>query len=167
MNVFAALRAETDLERALPEIAALLSFRRRQGYTAGVEALLGIWIEPQLLGDLPVELELRGAHGNVEAIRIRETVGVVGIWALCWLEPPEHSAEPSRGALLEALVEERRRSALRAASGRFIPVFFGDVDPAAAKGEYASLQAYCGQRMGPPLFQDLENGRLSTRSGPG
>lgn len=162
MNAFAVLHDGTQLERAQVELAALLSFRRRQGCAPGVETLLGIWIEPRLLADLPAQLELRDSHGNIEALPILETAGVARIWALCWLEAREHSAELTRGALLKALVEERPPNA----PGRFIPVFFDNVDPAAVQRECARLQTYCGRRVGPPLYHDFEKGRLSPRVAP-
>lgn len=87
------VRSKTDLHRACGEISDFLSARHRINPALSPEEVLGIWIDEYLTITPPATLEIPAdATGPVTA-SIRETVGIGGIWNLCWL-----NLDPEPGA---------------------------------------------------------------------
>ncbi len=82
------VRSGDDLPRACREAAAFLAFqgaRLPTAYSRQDGRLVGIWVDPVLV-DLPPEVLGPGSATSARHFRIRESVGVSGMWCLCWLD---------------------------------------------------------------------------------
>jgi hypothetical protein len=158
-SVFLLVRRFADMERVSEELAAYLSIPRRRSPGSSPEVIQGIWIDDEVVANLPSAVTLPEAGGDVRSVRILETTGINGIWMLCWLEAAARTV--SRVDLVAALLEcfgyEETETATLAA--RFIPVFPGDTSDRSAKDELHTLEArYPGLVLSPVYLDD--NGGL-------
>ena len=125
------VRSSDDVPRACREAGEFLAFQRARLPTVHAQQdrrLVGIWIDPVMV-DAPPETCGVGLASRACQFQIRESVGVSGIWCLCWVDA-DHAGESSdlvtmRETLVSALIEEQPpRQQPR--SLQFIPVFDAD-----------------------------------------
>lgn len=114
--------------------------------------LLGIWVDT-LMVDVPPRILGGASTSGRRPFQIRETIGLGGIWHLCWLDVapdgrPDTVAEV-REALVSALLSERPRAAGRA-DQRFIPVFDADDTLAFIQSQIKRLRELFPDLIGPP-----------------
>lgn len=124
------VRSDHDVPRACREAGAFLAFQRAclpPVHAGHDRKLIGIWVDP-LMVDAPPEVLGRASVRTMPQFRIRESVGLSGIWLLCWLDADRgrRSADPGavRESLLSALIEERLPS--QHPTTRFAPIFDAD-----------------------------------------
>lgn len=162
MTAFAVLRDTADLRPACHDLSALLGLRRQLAPDAPTLALLGVWVDPEMAGALPLTLPLPDCLPAAE-VRIRETNSRGDVWSLCWLERVAGAAGEglSRAALLAALLQApQRESPTPAAPRLFIPVFWAEAEPDQVDAQLAQLRTVHPHCVTTPLFQDLRTGRL-------
>lgn len=147
-----------DLPRACVDLSEFLVLQRRRT-KARSEALLGLWIDPRWSERLPCEFPWCEANGKSGTAYIRETVGIDGVWMLCWLDMPEAARPLTRSALLASLV-----AALGAARTdprlAFVPVFPLDAPAGEVRTEWQRLATEHGDLVLAPLYQDARSGQL-------
>ena len=158
------VRGSEDLARACSELSDFFAIRQRQRDHAPVpETLLGIWVGPGMAAEVPSVLTSRTRSAAGWPVQIRETVGLSGIWTICWLETPrgEGRDDLSRFALLGSLIESADQGEDGVSPGRFAPVFRGVTAPSEVQAEMRSLQEPYSHHLLTPLFQNPVTGRLS------
>jgi hypothetical protein len=125
------VRSSDDVPRACREAGAFLAFQGTRFPTMDAQQdrrLIGIWIDPWMVDAPPEEWE---SIPLARQFRIRKSVGVSGIWCLCWLDSFQARGSSDlvtlRQSLVFALIEEKPR---REHSGalQFVPVFDADDD---------------------------------------
>lgn len=116
------VRSSGDVPRACREVRRFLAFQHARLPTMNVELkrrLIGIWVDP-LMVDAPPEVF------GPRPFRIRESVGVGGIWQLCWLNADHQGVSTDlhtiRVTLLSALIKERSPRP-HPRTPQFVPVF--------------------------------------------
>lgn len=157
MSAFAVVRHREDLVERHSQLNALLALRSpvRSGMQA--EALLGVWLDPALADTLPPVIAVPDAPSSAE-IRVRESTGVGGVWAVCYCDSAGAEADLSRAMLVKALA---------AASGSerdavsFAPVFPADASLPKVQMEVAQLQRLDVACILAPLYQHSATGTLS------
>lgn len=122
-SAFLVVRSLSDVERVCHQLTAYLSMRRQRsgGSTIVVQ---GILIDPSTVATPPATLDVPTASDTRRLVRVVETLGLDGVWALCCLE------EPVATSLLAAALRRGARTdtpQLLGASGpRFIPLPTGE-----------------------------------------
>lgn len=168
VNCFLLLaRSRDDIPRAYREAGEFLAFQRARLPTMHAEQdrrLIGIWVDT-LMVDVPPQVLGSASASGRGPFQIRETVGLGGIWQLCWLDVvsdgrPDTLAEV-REALVSALLGERPRSADRA-DQRFIPVFDADDSLAFIQPQIKRLQELFPDLIGPPATWNRTTATLAT-----
>jgi len=156
---FLLVRHLKDLKPANEELAAYLSILQRISSDTVCGAIQGIWVDDEGVANLPSTLVLPGSGGERCSVRIVETMGINGIWMLCWLETSADrvSRIDLAAALLERFYHEVTAPAKLAA--RFIPVFPSNRSSSSAKVELRALDACYPGLVLTPAYQD-EDGRL-------
>jgi hypothetical protein len=162
MNAFAVVRGAADLVPACNDLSEFLSLRLQQYPTSAPEPLLGLWIDPRLVEDIPPVMTLPNGLSS-DQIRIRESTGPSAIWTLCWFDSmgEANNSRISRHALLGALLAASKCGRGPAPSGAFIPVFRTDAETSGVRAEMHRLRSRHPHHVMGPLFQDPLNGRLS------
>jgi hypothetical protein len=160
MSLFALVRHVDDLDHACRQISDLLAYRKqrapeRASDRCSPEPLGGVWVEPRLVHTLPARLLVHPS--NAPPARLREAVGVPGLWHVCRLD----GEGVSRLALLDALVEASHTAGAPALAGCFAPVFSSDTPDAEVQGEVHTLIAHYPHRVGAPLRQHPYTGHLT------
>lgn len=161
--MFAVVGRRQDLVRASAEISAFFSFRRQRAAGWAPDPMSGIWLDPTMVREPPASLRVRHPSLNGNPTRIKECVGVSGIWVLCWLD----DEGVSRLALLEALLETSSPAGGGASSGGFIPVFGRGVSTTAVQAEVRSLRDRYRQHVLAPWYQDPVTAELTPPAGLG
>lgn len=122
------VRSSDDVSRACREANAFLAFQEARLAAAAAprdRKLVGIWLDPELV-DAPPEVWTAISTAGTRKHRIGQSVGVSGVWSLCWLD-----AEPAcdtvdmetlRESLVSSLIDETVPS-LPPGRLRFVPVF--------------------------------------------
>lgn len=155
MKTFALVRDPAFLTRATSDLSDFFAYQWQEQRVAP-DQLLGLWIEPHLFGALPPHLAPGGSGLRSRSSRIVESLGVTGIWTLCWIENPV----VLRTSLLEALVEASRRTGAPPGSGRFVPVFRSNAWESEVRADLEVLGDK-GALVLPPLSQNPATGRLA------
>jgi hypothetical protein len=161
------VRSSYDVPRAGREAGEFLAFQRARLPTVHAEQdrrLIGIWVDAVMVDVPPQVFDCISTSGR-GPFQIRETVGLGGIWQLCWLdvasdERPDTLAE-AREALVSALLGERPRSADRA-DQRFIPVFDADDTLAFIQPRIKRLQERFPDLIGSPATWNRTTATLAT-----
>lgn len=161
------VRSRDDIPRACRDAGEFLAFQHVRLPTMHAEQdrrLIGIWVDA-LMVDVPPQVFDCVSTSGRRPLQIRETVGVGGIWQLCWLVVasdgrPDTLAEV-REALVSALLGERPQSADRA-DQRFIPVFDADDTLAVIQPQIKRLQARFPDLIGPPATWNRTTATLTT-----
>jgi hypothetical protein len=126
--------------------------------------LIGIWVDAVMVEVPPQVFDCVSISGR-RPIQIRETVGLDGIWQLCWLDVTSDGKSDTlaemREALVSALLGERPRSADRA-DQRFIPVFDADDTLAFIQPQIKRLQERFPDLIGLPATWNRTTATLAT-----
>lgn len=149
-----------DLPRARAELSEFLGLQRRRADFCS-EKLLGLWIDPRWGAQLPCELLCCGQHGKGGVAYIRETIGINGIWMLCWFDIPATTRPLTRSTLLKSLVATIE-SARTDPPPAFVPVFPDDATAGEVRTELQQLTTEHPDLILAPLYQDASSGRLRT-----
>ena len=160
--VAALVRSREDLPRACHDLSELFSLQmRRQGRVAPPEDLLGIWVDQQLVQQLPCVLSVHDQSASDRPVHIRRTAGLSGVWTLCWLEAEseEGNFAISRGDLLAGLTTLSGGLPRR----QFAPVFPSDMATSELDSEMQVLHDRYPQHLMGPLIQDSASGRVTWR----
>ena len=80
------LRSFDDWQRARKEVGALIRHMEQREPGLGLDVLKGVWVDAQIGTGVPPSLRLPVKEGGTKPIPIVESVGVSGVWVLCWLE---------------------------------------------------------------------------------
>lgn len=169
MTAFAVIRDSADLLPACNDLSEFLSHRLQQYPAAGPEPLIGLWLAPCLLEDLPAMMAMPGHGSPAQQIRVTESAGLSGGWTLYWLDPLTDigTTRSSRQALLEALAaESAQEQGAPTSPVAFMPVFSADMETAAVVAEMTRLRDQYAHVLS-PVFQDPYSGRLSLSSSAG
>ena len=160
MTIIALLKDNADLERACQELGDFFAFKWQKHFASCSDQLIGIWIDTNI--DLePDSITIN--HSSYSA-RIRETVGLSGIWNLCWIDVPDAKASLTiltREALVQALAAKNQGSDI--SRGQFIPVFSSDTPKDVFDAEMKTLRLLPFTKILEPAFQDCDTGRLLLR----
>lgn len=161
------VRSSDDIPRACREAGAFLAFQRTRFPTRDAQQdrrLIGIWIDPLMVDAPPEEWESISVPG-ARQFQTRESVGVSGIWCLCWLDS-FHARESSdlatlRQSLVFTLIEEKPR---REHSGalQFVPVFDADDDGDSILLHAERLRELFPGLIGVAMAWDRATGAFST-----
>jgi len=156
---FLLVRCLKDLQPANEELAAYLSILRRISSDIVCGTIQGIWVDDEGVANLPSTLVLPDSGGERCTVRIVETMGINGIWMLCWLEKAADTI--SRIDLAAALLErfDHEVTAPTKLAARFIPVFPSNGLNSSAKVELRALDACYPGLVLTQAYQD-ESGRL-------
>lgn len=166
MNLFALVRHTDDLDRARDEMSRFFSFRKERDSGCAFGPLLGIWIEPRMVQDIPAALLMRPSAGESQPVQVCESVGVSGVWALCRLE----TERVGRPLLLEALLRassatDREVAGRKVSAGRFIPVLQRSAEEGGSvQNETHVLSRRHAEEVGAPWYQDPLTGCLAPAS---
>jgi hypothetical protein len=155
MSLFALVRNLKELQYACDALSAFFA-QRRHYHPSSRETLLGIWVEEHWVADLPYILEWRSS----QALRVRETTGVSGIWMLCWAETAAGAAPMSRNILVKSLLKTFEHCRVGATSPNFIPVFDASAALGKMQTEMQPLAAAYQELLLSPLYQNPATGRL-------
>lgn len=157
MSYLLFVRSPADLERACCDVSEFFTFQNRRAPPL-IHELLGVWIEPNSLLQVPLELVSRTEPTLDQGIPIRQTFGIAGIWELACLHPP---ADLVRARNLRAvLIESLCRLGEHPMSGLFVPVFTGPPVSAVTCNELARLRHRYPDVLADPLLQAREGGAL-------
>lgn len=156
---FLLVRHLKDLKPAKEELAAYLSILHRISSDTFCGAIQGIWVDDEGVANLPSTLVLPDSGGERRSVRIVETMGINGIWMLCWLDASADRV--SRIDLVAALLEcfDHEVTAQTKLAARFIPVFPSNGSSSSAKIELRALDVCYPGLVLSPAYQD-ESGRL-------
>lgn len=122
------VRSDDDIPRACREAGEFLAFRDARVpkvHEEPDEEFVGIWVDP-LAVDSPPDMLGRSSASGHRAFQTRGSLGLGGIWLLCWLDaadggsPAEHGS--LRESLVSALVEQRTRQGHHA-TPKFAPIY--------------------------------------------
>lgn len=154
MKTFALVRDADNLARACTELSALLAWRLRRHRALPSALILGIWIEPRMVAEVPARLTARDRPKAGQPGRIQSSVGLSGIWTLCWLD----NDQTDRQSLLRGLAEATPDGI---PSGGFVPVFAADAEESQVQSELGALRD-CYPKVLSPLYQDRMTGQISS-----
>lgn len=166
------LRSTDDLPRACREVGEFLAFHQARIPTVSAQQdrrLAGIWVDP-LVVDAPPQTWGSGSTSNAHQFRMSESVGVNGIWQLCWLDAA-HDRESAdfhtiRETLVSALIKERPpRPHLRTL--QFVPVFDPDDNYHFILLQTERLRELFPGLIGEPMTWNRTTGALATLTGAG
>lgn len=168
------VRSSDDVPRACRDVGEFLAFQRARLPTGHAEQdgrLVGIWLDPLMVDPPP------GVWGSVSVssprpFRIRESVGLGGIWQLCWLDA-DHEREPAdlhiiriRETLVSALIKERPPRP-HPRTPQFVPVFdANDGHPFILSHTQRLRELFPGQ-IGDPKTWNRTTGAFATLTGVG
>lgn len=166
------VRSSDDVPRACREAGEFLAFRRARLPTVHAQQdrrLVGIWIDPMMV-DAPPEICGFGSAARMRQFRIRETVGVSGIWCLCWVDA-DHARESSdlvavRETLVSALVAEQPPRQ-QPGTLQFIPVFDADDNCYSALLHTERLRELFPGLIGKPMTWNTATGAWAALIEPG
>lgn len=157
MSVFALVRHRSDLPRACDEMSKFFSFCRGKAPGGLPEPMLGIWIDSNMVREVPTSLTVRQPSLDGRPARIKASFGLSGTWMLCWLD----DEGASRLALLEALLVTSPDAGGGSSSGCFVPVFRRGVKEAMVRTAVRGLGDQYRQHIRTPWYQDPVTGELS------
>ncbi len=80
------VRDLADLERAGRDVAAYWRARRRRPLEAADRGLGDVRIDARATAEPPSVLEVSDGQGGRRTLPVVETVGVSGLWVVCWLD---------------------------------------------------------------------------------
>jgi hypothetical protein len=155
MKTFALVRDPAFLTRATSDLSDFFAYQWQEQRMAP-DHLLGLWVEPHLFDDLPPSLLPNSPGLRSRSSRIVESLGVSGIWTLCWIENPA----VMRSTLLDALIDASLRAGAPAGSGRFVPVFRSNAWESEVRADLEVLGGKTALVL-PPLSQNPASGRLA------
>lgn len=165
------VRSSDDVPRACREAGEFLAFQRARLPTEHAEQgsrLVGIWIDPVMV-DAPPETCGVGLASRACQFQIRESVGVSGIWCLCWVDA-DHARKSSdlvttRETLVSALIEEQPTHQ-QPRTLQFIPVFDADDNCRSALLHAERLRELFPGLIGQPLTWNTATGAWEALTGP-
>lgn len=165
------VRSSDDVPRACREAGEFLAFQRMRLATMDGRQdrrLIGIWIDPMMV-DAPPEICRVGSAARACQFQIRESVGVNGIWCLCWVDA-DHARNSSdlaitRETLVSALVEEQEPHQ-QPRTLQFIPVFDADDNCRSALLHAERLRELFPGLIGQPLKWNTATGAWEALTGP-
>lgn len=121
---------EVDVPRACREVGEFLRFRHSfpPHFHADQDwRLIGLWVDR--LVETPFEFPYHFSALERHPFRLRETVGINGIWQLYWLESLLPWRPANQACALKSLVScliEERSSSRQSPTPQFAPVFDAD-----------------------------------------
>lgn len=163
------VRSDDDVARACREVGEFLSFQRSHPPTFQVGhdwRLIGMWIDPSVVDTPPEVLRYSFASGH-RRFKIAESVGVGGIWQLCWLDS-DLAGEPAdlvsmHESLVSALVAERPQSQ-HPPTRQFLPIFDADDNRSFIHLQTSRLRELFPGMIGEPVTFNGTTGALATLS---
>jgi hypothetical protein len=166
------VRSDDDIPRACREVGEFLAFHRSHPPTIQVEherRLIGMWVDP-FMADTPPEVLGRSFASGHRQFKIAESVGLSGIWQLCWLDAdlPEEPADlgSMHESLVSALAAERPQSQ-HPPTQRFVPIFDSDDRRSFIHLQSMRLRELFPGMIGEAVTFNRTTGALATLSGPG
>lgn len=166
------VRSSDDVPGACRDVGEFLAFQRARLPTMNAELkrrLIGIWFDP-LMVDGPPEVFGPVSVSGHRQFRIRESVGVGGIWGLCWLDA-DHERESAeldtiRETLVSALIEERPLRQHHTTL-QFVPIFDADDDCHFVLNQNGRLRELFPGLIGEPMTWNRTTGEFATLTGVG
>lgn len=160
------VRSGDDVPRACRDVGEFLAFQRARLPTVNTEEgrrLVGIWVDPVTV-DTPPEVWGVGSVSSARRFRIRETVGMSGIWCLCWLDV-DHGGELSdpitlRETMVSALIKQQP-SHQHPSARQFYPVFDADDDNNSILLHTRQLREVFPGLIAEPMSWDSSTGALT------
>ena len=164
------VRSAGDVPRACREVGDFLAFQRSRLPTAHVEQdrrLIGIWVDP-LMVETPPDVFGRASVSGQHQFRIRESVGVGGIWQLCSLDT-DLAGEPAdlgsiHGSVVSALIGEQPLFQ-HPQTQQFAPVFDADDRCSLIHLLSERLRERFPALIGEPVTWNRTTGALATLAG--
>ncbi|SDH12875.1 hypothetical protein SAMN04487974_12329 [Pelagibacterium luteolum] len=160
------VRSRDDVPRTCREAGEFLAFQRARLPTVRAQQdrrLVGIWIDPVMV-DAPPEICGFGLASRLCHFQIRESVGVSGIWCLCWLDADHGGASSDPITLRETLVSaliKQQPSRQHPSAGQFHPVFDADDDSNSILLQTEQLRKVFQGLIGEPMSWDSSTGALT------
>lgn len=151
-SAFLLVRNQEVLERSNDALKSYLSNLNDVSPGDESEALQGIWVDEQGVVNLPRALDLPDSTGQRHTVPIMETMGVNGVWTLCWLETS--ASNISRADLVQALVDSFGYEASAELTARFIPVINTDAPDSSTNQELHTLESRFPGITMPAVCQD-------------
>jgi len=166
------VRSSDDVLRACRDVGEFLAFQRARlptGHAEQDRRLVGIWLDP-LMVDPPPEVWGPVSVSSPHPFRIRESVGLGGIWQLCWLDA-DHDRESAdlhiiRETLVSALIKERPPRP-HPRTLQFVPVFDPDDDYHFILLQTERLRELFPGLIGEPMTWNRTTGALAALIGAG
>ena len=166
------VRSSDDVPRACRDVGEFLAFQRARlpmGHAEQHRRLVGIWLDP-LMVDPPPEVFGPVSVSGHRQFRIRESVGVGGIWQLCWLDA-DHERESAdlhtiRETLMCALIKERP-SRPHTRTPQFVPVFDANDGHPFILSHTQRLRELFPSLIGEPMTWNRATGELAALAGSG
>lgn len=163
------VRSSDDVPRACRDVGEFLAFQRARLPTRHAEQdwrLIGIWLDP-LMVDPPPEVWGPVSVSSPHPLRIRESVGLSGIWQLCWLDA-DHDRESAdlhtiRETLVSALIEEQPPRQ-QPGTPQFVPAFDSDDDRHSVLLHTERLRELFPGLIGEPMTWNRATGALAALS---
>lgn len=167
--LFLLLRTECEVPRAWREAGEFLRFHRTRlsaVHQAHERSLIGMWNAPLMIERLPEVFGCRSDSGKFQ-FRIRESVGVNGLWELCWLDtnlgPGANDPDATRKFLIAALIEEQQPRT-PPPNSRFAPIFDPEKQYGYVHRQTDHLKGLFPGRIGEPAIWNKATGAITTLS---
>lgn len=159
VSAFAVLRSAACLTDSCVSLSEFFAYRRRLNPAFKSEMLVGIWIAPNLVTDIPHTLSIGDAAEDTYWIQIEESISLPPFWTVCWLKRSD-AERVTRLGLLDALLDISRVTKEIGDRGPFIPVFDHSTAPLEVNKEMQDLRNCYRQHLLPPLYQHADTGEL-------
>lgn len=166
------VRSSDDVPRACREAGEFLAFQRARPSTVRAQQdrrLVGIWIDPVMV-DAPPEICGGGVVSRLCQFQVRESVGVSGIWCLCWVDADrarKSSDLVTTGETLVSALLEEQPPRERLGSLQFIPVFDAEDNCRSALLHTERLRELFPGLIGQPMTWNAATGVWAALTGPG
>lgn len=100
-----------DLPLAMQQLNSMLIHSWGQTGTSSAFVVQGVWIDPCMVTQPPVQLSAPTHTKNDRQLNICEMIGLAGVWQLFRLEAPDMQHDSACKDILMALIHHSRRSA--------------------------------------------------------
>lgn len=163
------VRTDGDVSRAWREVGAFLVFQRARLPTVHEEHerwLIGMWVDPLMVDVPPEALGCPPVSGH-HPFRIRESIGLSGIWRLCWLDADLGPGAADPGAIRQFLISalsEEQRLRQRPPTRQFTPVFDADDRCSLIHLQTDRLRGLFPGLIGEPVTWNRTTGAMATLS---
>lgn len=159
------------VDRAVRDVEAFLAFQRARPSPTHDEHrrdVIGIWVDSTMVDAVPAVFDVRSATRH-RRFRVRESVGVNGLWSLWWLDVELAGVSTAFQTVRESLIAtlaavQPSRDGDRVP--RFVPVFGVEQHSSAIQIEVDRLRELFQSRIGEPVTWDSRTGALLRVSGP-